>query len=313
LEDLFAHGRKAGSISLDRMSPTILLGAGDRNWLSDMRIFMPTPKHEPVREISEAQILQFIQEGFVRIDRAFPRELADEARAILWRDLPCDPNDPTSWTRPVIRLGHYGDEPFKSAVNSAVLCAAFDRLVGKGRWRPRANLGTFPVRFPSPDDPGDAGWHIDMSFPGESGDSNERQDFSSWRANITSRGRALLMLFLFSDVGEFDAPTRIKVGSHRDIARALEPAGEAGMSHAMLDELGTALDRPEALATGEAGTVYLCHPFLVHAAQKHRGSVPRFMAQPPLHPAEPFRLVREDKSYSPVEIAIRHALQENRS
>ena len=66
-------------------------------------------------------------------------------------------------------------------------------------------------------------------------------------------------------------------------------------------------ERPQALATGEAGTAYLCHPFLIHAAQKHRGSVPRFMAQPPLQPAEPFRLDREDGNYSPVEIAIRLA------
>jgi hypothetical protein len=57
------------------------------------------------------------------------------------------------------------------------------------------------------------------------------------------------MLFLFSDVGEFDAPTRIKVGSHRDIARSLEPAGEAGLSHGELDRVGAALDRP--LAFGD--------------------------------------------------------------
>jgi hypothetical protein len=71
------------------------------------------------------------------------------------------------------------------------------------------------------------------------------------------------------------------------------------------------MDRLEAIATGEAGTVYLCHPFLLHAAQVHRGSTPRFMAQPPLHPAEPFQLDREDGAYSPVEIAIRAALQES--
>jgi hypothetical protein len=278
-----------------------------------MRIFMPTHEREPARTLGDAQIRQFIQDGFVRLDRAFPRALADEGRAILWRDLPCDPGDPTTWTRPVIRLGYYGDEPFKRAVNTQVLHAAFDQLVGRGRWHPRADLGTFPVRFPSPDDPGDAGWHIDVSFPAESSSPNERQDFSSWRANVTSRGRALLMLFLFSDVGERDAPTRIKVGSHRDVARLLEPTGEAGASHWTPDELATALKRPEALATGEAGTVYLCHPFLLHAAQMHHGAVPRFMAQPPLHPAEPFRLDREDGSYSPVEIAIRQALQEGRA
>lgn len=274
---------------------------------------MPAHEHEPARALSDAQIRQFIQDGFVRIDRAFPRELADEAREIMWRDLPCDRDDPTTWVRPVIRLGHYGDEPFRQAVTSSVLYAAFDQLAGKGRWRPRANLGTFPVRFPHPDDPGDAGWHVDLSFPGESSDPDERHHFSSWRVNVTSRGRALLMLFLFSDVGESDAPTRIKVASHRDIARAVEPAGEAGLSQGELDQVGAALDRPQALATGEAGTVYLCHPFLVHAAQMHRGSVPRFLAQPPLHPAEPFRLHREDGDYSPVEIAIRQALQEDRS
>jgi hypothetical protein len=274
---------------------------------------MAAREHEPARVLSSAQIRQFIQDGFVRIDRAFPRQLADRGRAILWRDLACDPDDPASWKRPVVRLGYYSDEPFESAVNSPLLCAAFDQLVGKGRWRPRTNLGSFAVRLPSPDDPGDAGWHIDVSFPDPAGSWDEKQDFSAWRANVTSRGRALLMLFLFSDVGEFDAPTRIKVGSHLDIARLLEPAGEAGMSHAMLGDLGATIDRPEALATGEAGTVYLCHPFLVHAAQMHRGSMPRFMAQPPLHPAEPLRLDRVDGDYSPVEIAIRQALRQRRS
>ncbi|MGY3690308.1 hypothetical protein ACVIGA_000388 [Bradyrhizobium sp. USDA 3240] len=267
---------------------------------------MPPRDDEPVRALGDAQIQQFIQDGFVRIDHAFPRALADQGRAILWRDLPCDPADPATWTRPVVRLGHYGDEPFKQAANTPVLYAAFDQLVGKGRWLPRPNLGTFPVRFPSPRDPGDAGWHIDAGF------RSVASDFSSRRSNVTSRGRALLMLFLFSDVGACDAPTRIKVGSHRDIARSLEPAGDAGLSHAELDQLGAALDRPEALATGEAGSVYLCHPFLIHAAQMHRGTEPRFLAQPPLAPAEPLRLVRDDGSYSPVEIAIRLALQEGR-
>jgi hypothetical protein len=66
---------------------------------------------------------------------------------------------------------------------------------------------------------------------------------------------------------------------------------------------------PEALATGPAGTVYLCHPFLVHAAQPHRGRVPRFLAQPPLLPRVPLDLARpEDPHAPPVERAIRIAL-----
>ncbi len=65
---------------------------------------------------------------------------------------------------------------------------------------------------------------------------------------------------------------------------------------------------PEVSATGEAGTVYLCHPHLVHAAQPHRGQHPRFLAQPPLLPREPLNLNRSDSDYSAVELAIRDAL-----
>ena len=117
------------------------------------------------------------------------------------------------------------------------------------------------------------------------------------------------MLFLFSAVGIDDAPTRIRVGSHLDLPRLLEPAGAAGLSFRELAEkLDVTVPRPVAFAIGEPGDVYICHPFLVHAAQPHRGSAPRFMAQPPLYPAEPLKLHREDGSYSPVEIAIRLGL-----
>jgi hypothetical protein len=67
--------------------------------------------------------------------------------------------------------------------------------------------------------------------------------------------------------------------------------------------------RDEVLATGAAGTVYLCHRFLVHAAQLHRGSEPRFMAQPPLPPRRDFQLERANEAYSPVEVAIRQSLR----
>jgi hypothetical protein len=253
--------------------------------------------------LDASEIEAFVQDGFVRIDRAFPRELADAGRAILWGDTGCNPNDPATWTRPVIRLGMYNQPPFVEAANTPVLHAAFDALVGRGRWWPRDSLGTFPVRFPSPADPGDAGWHVDVSF------GYEQPDFLTWRANVDSKGRALLMLFLFSDVGEEDAPTRIRAGSHLDIARVLAPAGEEGMSLGALAANGfeESAGRPERLATGEAGTVYLCHPFLVHAAQPHRGRTPRFLAQPPLLPRD-MRGVDRVHGTAPVERAIRLAL-----
>lgn len=266
--------------------------------------------------LSDEQVHRFIEDGFIRIDGAFPREIADTGLAALWDAVECDPHDRATWVRPVVRVcpenDWLGDQPisFRDAANTAVLYDAFDKLVGPGRWKPRPNVGMFVVRFPSTAEPGDLGWHVDASIPPESGDSGDHhgdRDYSEWRVNLTSRGRALLMLFLFSDVTEDDSPTRIRVGSHHDTARLLASFGERAVVPPPLTHVGA--DRPVAFATGEAGTVYLCHPFLIHAGQQHRGSTPRFMSQPALEPAIPFRLQRDDGAYSPVEIAIRQALQ----
>ncbi|MGV3619318.1 MAG: phytanoyl-CoA dioxygenase [Archangium sp.] len=221
---------------------------------------------------------RFIHEGFVRLEGAFSEVLAAQCRDVLWRASGCSPDDPSTWTKPVIRIGELSLPMFREAASTPALHAAFDELVGRGQWLPRGGLGTFPLRFPSHEDPGDTGWHIDVSF----GFENE-PDFMKWRANVKSKGRALLMLFLFSDVGEADAPTKLRIGSHRDIAKQLAPHGDEGLSLGELD-FTTSAHRDVALATGPAGTVYLCHPFIVHSAQPHHGTKPRFIAQPPLLP-----------------------------
>ncbi|PSR56363.1 phytanoyl-CoA dioxygenase [Adhaeribacter arboris] len=255
--------------------------------------------------LTNAQIQQFIHEGYIRLDNAFPEELAAQGRTILWQAIPCNLNDPTTWTQPVIRLGDFSQEPFRKAANTANLHSAFDQLVGKEAWVPRMSLGSFPVRFPSNEEPNDTGWHVDASFPGA-----DLRDYLAWRINVFSKGRALLMLFLFSDVSEKDAPTRIRVGSHLKVACLLKPAGEAGLSFMELANKLKATDGLEEVsATGPAGTVYLCHPFIVHAAQPHHGTNPRFLAQPPLVPTKDFVLQRSDNNYSPIEIAIRLGLR----
>jgi hypothetical protein len=251
--------------------------------------------------LNQQQINQFIHEGFVRIDNAFSSETAKQARNILWEDLGCDPNDPATWTKPVIRLGMYTQEPFIQAANTEVLHRAFNQLIGPGSWIPCKSMGTFPVRFPSPKDPADTGWHVDASFPG-----SDPTNYFEWRINVKSKGRALLMLFLFSDVSENDAPTRIRVGSHLDVASVLKTEGDTGLSFMELaKKLSELPERQEILATGKAGTVYLCHPFLVHGAQPHHGNEPRFLAQPPLLLKEGLQIEGKSGKYTPVEEAIR--------
>lgn len=259
------------------------------------------------RVLTEREIERFIADGFVRIDNAFPAQIAAEAREILWRDTGCDPNDRSTWTRPVIRLWDYSQRCFRDAANTPVLHKAFNQLVGKDRWVPRESLGTFPIRFPHADNPGDGGWHVDASFAPDPPTEN----YLDWRVNVFSKGRALLMLFLFSDVSGKDAPTRIRIGSHLTVAKLLAPAGKQGLPMIEISRRAELATRgaKEALATGSPGTVYLCHPFLLHAAQPHHGSAPRFMAQPPLAPRIPIELTRPEQECSPVERAICLALE----
>jgi hypothetical protein len=250
--------------------------------------------------LTDRQVESFIADGFVRIEHAFSADLAKRCRDELWAEIGLSPDKPQNWARPVVRVAAKASLPFVEAANAPVLHAAYDQLVGEGRWFAPKGLGTFPIRFPSTEPPGDDGWHIDVSF----GEANP--DFMEWRANVKSRGRALLMLFLLSDVGRDDAPTRIRKGSHAAIARELLPYGEAGATLRQLSADGyvSTADCEIELATGAAGAVYLCHPFLVHAAQSHRGAQPRFMAQPPLIPKHDFDPALPP---SPVQMAIRSA------
>lgn len=228
--------------------------------------------------LDKHQVHDFIVNGFVRIDNAFPKETARAAVDILWQKIPFDRENPSTWTEPVIRLGMFTEEPFIASINSSRLHSIFDQLAGAGRWQPCLSVGSFPVRFPSVKELNDTGKHVDASFPG-----NDPNDFFGWRVNIRSKGRALLMLILYCDVSDSEAPTLIYKGSHLEVARLLVKHGEAGLSFMELaGQIQNIRDANVEFATGKAGTIYLCHPFLVHAAQAHRGKEPKFMAQPPL-------------------------------
>jgi hypothetical protein len=80
--------------------------------------------------LETSQIEHFVERGYVRLGEAFPRDAAESGREILWHDTGCDPLDRSTWTRPVIWLWDYAQEPFRQAVNMPLLHAAFDQLVG---------------------------------------------------------------------------------------------------------------------------------------------------------------------------------------
>ena len=257
---------------------------------------------DDLRVLSDAEIEQFVELGYVRLPEAMSRRVAGQCRDLARAQLDLAETRPRR--RPVVR-GLVEGAPVREAANSRRLLEAVGQLLEGESWHCRANLGLFVVRFPSDVDPGDTGWHVDGSFPGPA-----TSDLSSWYVNYRSTGRGLLLLCLLSDVGVDDAPTRIAEGSHLAVPGLLRPHGERGVR-------GHDVPLPDvrgsvALATGDAGDVYLCHPFLVHAASwPHRGAQPRVIAQPPISLDDAVHIDAE-RRLSPVARAIRRALTSDR-
>jgi hypothetical protein len=221
--------------------------------------------------LSAVERRAYARDGFVKLEAAFAPDLADRCRARLWDQLEETRDDPSTWTRPSVRLGAQLAEPFREAVASARWVAAIHEVAGPAAAPCPYLGGTVLVRFPVDGDPGDDGWHVDGTYDGPDG---------TYWLNHHSDGRALLMLVLLSDIGVDDAPTRIRVGSHADLPAVLEPFGDAGVSFLGVRFPPRVHEREIALATGRAGDAYLCHPFLVHGGQRHHGHEPRFLAQP---------------------------------
>jgi hypothetical protein len=241
----------------------------------------------------------FVRDGFVAVRQAVDAETVTKCRDLVWAALGqrgIRGDDPGTWPA-LVEPGSLGlsGEPFAAAYMAPTLTAAYDELIGPGRWKPSADIGeAVVVRFPS-EDRANAGYHIEGSYLGPAG--------QRWWANVRSRARGLLALFLLTDVGPNDAPTRLVRGSHLTVARFLAPYGEAGTHSGTELWYPSTLCRPVTHATGTAGDVFLCHPFIVHTATwPHRGTGPRMIAQPAVGAPAGFTLEGTDPS--PVARAI---------
>jgi len=237
----------------------------------------------------------FIRDGYMVIRGAFDAGTAAACRAAIWDALARQgicADDPATWP-PLAELDGLAGESFTAAGTSPALAGACDELIGPGRWTSPVGCGdAVVVRFPSPER-ANAGYHIEGSYYGPGG----------YWVNVRSKARELLALFLFSDIGPDDAPTRLVCGSHLAVPEFLAPYGEAGACADAVFWRPSALCLPVAHATGQSGDIYLCHPFLVHTATwPHRGTTPRMIAQPAVHVRDEFTIDGCDPS--PVAMAI---------
>ena len=243
----------------------------------------------------------FVRDGYVAVRGAVDADTAAACRELIWAAMErrgVRRDAPGTWPPLVAGMDDLAGEPFAAAYLAPALTAAYDELIGPGRWQPWADMGeSVVVRFAAEGKRANAGYHIEGSYPPPDGDP------SRYWVNIRSRARGLLALFLFTDVGRDDAPTRLLCGSHLAVPQFLAPYGEAGTDSDAEVWWPSTLCLTAAHATGKAGDVFLCHPFIVHTATwPHRGAGPRMIAQAAVNAPDGFVLDGSDPS--PVARAI---------
>ena len=220
--------------------------------------------------LSASEVESFVADGYVAIRGAVPADAVRACREMIWSALG---QHGVTARRPGHLDGRWSDlvprgRPVRRRRDQAGPWEAFDQLIGPGRWWRRPGVGgTIPVRFPSQADPGDAGWHIEASYEatGTSGSTSIPGPAGCWCCTCSATSTTTARR-------PESAP-----GSHRDAARVLAPGRGR---RAALDRGGAngradaSAHRPTALATGEAGDVFLCHPVPVHAASwPHAGGL----------------------------------------
>ena len=251
--------------------------------------------------IVNSEIERFISQGFVVVRGGFSRNLAAECRDFVWQQVRLWDRC-TTYGQPMVQIQKvFNRPPFDKIMNDR-LRSALDALVGPRNWREPPGYGWWSLLFPGKAGPG--GWHVDGGQLRISG-------------SLTDHDHALVTLFLFSDAGPGDGGTVMIPGSHLTVARTIANAGNSGISWSdVAQQLPAGLLNPEesqiAHLIGEAGDVVLMHPFLIHGFGQNRGRQIRFACNPLIQSTRPVDFTRSPADRSPVEAAIRIALEPNK-
>jgi hypothetical protein len=268
------------------------------------------------RVLTSDQAEQFREEGFVVLRGAFSRRVAAALTEPAWRQIGYDPGDPSTWTEPVVHTT--ATRRFEVRKFAPTAWGAICDLVG-GEERMSSAPLTFTDAFilnltlgadqpwvASPADIG--GWH---------------KDGDTLRHFLDSPQYGLLTLVLWSDVHHQGGATMLATDSVRPVARflAANPQGVHPFAHLVPEERETypddgVFDYPALVsqcshfveATGDAGDIYLLHPFLLHTKSQNILRRPRFLTNPVVRLVEPMRFDRPAAETSLVEASILRAL-----
>ena len=221
--------------------------------------------------LSNEEIGNFINEGYVIIRNAFPRKIADECRGLIWQTLEKENSierlNPLTWSANR-RIGlsktfsQEDGEPWSKIFTDKIL-DSISLLIGDQESFGKLDTGWWIVSFPG----------HDVLPPGLSGKMHV--DGHWFRHYPFSKEIGLIVLFLFSDIKLNGGGTCMARKSHIDMIKHLSSAGKYGMISSELKEVinanldGWELDE----FYGSAGDVCLMHPLLVHGRGKNLSTI----------------------------------------
>ncbi|MCX5659172.1 MAG: hypothetical protein NTW19_05545 [Planctomycetota bacterium] len=258
---------------------------------------------DSLKVLTPAQVEEFKEEGVVMLRDAFPREAADTVRNLVWSRLKAvknvDRDDRSTWREGFVHLPETIVSPETEACYTPRVLAAFDDLLGEGRWNRPSGLGWWPVILPGFSSgewyANEKGWHVDGQ---------------QFHHRLTSPDQGLLPIFLFSDMGPGDGGTGYDAGGHLMTARELAIAEPAGLGpSALCKAVNRHGHHNVKQVVGRAGDVALLHPFMPHTTTANVGTNVRFICNVCVTLKEPMQLEREDGKLSPVEEAIVRGLE----
>jgi len=255
-----------------------------------------SPLEQAFKVLTREQAERFLQDGYIVVRDVFPREVAEGVCALLWDEMPEDPDDPSSWTREGELIGKVITEGAASQVVTQRYRDALEDICGRGRLEEASlqGVGYSPIRFPMSAPAWEAiGWHVDGSH---------------FHHFVTSRTQGLIGLDILTDVEPQGGGTSVRPGSHRATAAILVASEPEGMT---CHEIGEAArdataDFPVEEVIGRAGDCLFMHPHLVHGSSLNLNKTVRMASNRCVGLEEPMTFHRErEDAHSLVEWAVR--------
>jgi len=255
--------------------------------------------------LNAADIENFLAFGFVHLKNCFdtaPGSIAHRWVEESWARNGLSATDRSAWPNDKIHMPMTESvrvrdfSPYAFAAISE-LCGGEERVAGDLAWGNFfiANYGLGrdkPWIAPSPEM---GGWHVD-------GDS--------FLHFLDSPEQSLLIVVLFSDIHPQGGGTFIACDSVPLVARYLaeHPEGVDPFKFPSKELIKECRDCRE--TTGNAGDVFLLHPYILHTSSYNHRPEARFMINPAGQLAEPMRFDRrsDGSAYSPMEQAVLRAL-----